>query len=229
MYKIVLLNHGECEWDSENIFVGWTDVGLTEKGIKAAQKAGEILAKNDYHFEYAFVSVLKRSLQTLWYSLEKSDQLWVPWEKSWKLNERHWGALQGLKQSEVNNEYGKDQVEQWMKSYPVKPPQVDIKDKRFPGNNRMYNGIPAGELPHGESMEEVTLRVARYWLDIISPLIKSETKVIIAAHEYSLKALIKHLERISDDNISEVSVQAGKPLVYELDSNLFHIDHYYLE
>ncbi len=229
MYKIVLLNHGECEWDRENIFVGWTDVALTENGIKAAKKAGEILADNDYHFEYAFVSMLKRSLQTLWYSLEKSDQLWVPWEKSWKLNDRHWGALQGLKESEVNNEYGEDQVEQWMKSYSVKPPQVDIKDKRFPGNNRMYNGIPANELPHGESIEEVTLRVVKYWMDIISPVIKSETKVIIAAHEYSLKALIKHLERISDDNISKVTVEPGKPLVYELDSNLLHHDHYYLE
>lgn len=229
MYKIVFLNHGECEWDRENIFVGWTDVGLTENGIKSAKKAGEIMAGNDYHFEYAFVSMLKRSLQTLWYSLEKSDQLWVPWEKSWKLNERHWGALQGLKERELNNEYGEDQVEQWMKSYPVKPPQLDIKDKRFPGNNRMYNDIPVNELPQGESMEEVTIRVVQYWLDIISPIIKSERKVIIAAHEYSLKALIKHLERISNDNISAISVEAGKPLVYELDSNLFHMNHYYLE
>lgn len=229
MYKLILLNHGECEWDSDNLFVGWTDIGLTEKGIEAAKTAGDILAKNDHYLEYAFVSMLKRSLQTLWYTLEKSDQVWIPWEKSWKLNERHWGALEGLKEIEVKHEYGEQQVEQWMSSYQIKPPQADIKDKRFPGNNRMYDGIPVDDLPHGESMEEVTLRVVQYWLDVISPVIKAEKKVIIASHEYSLKALIKHLERISDEDISAISVEPGKPMVYELDSNLFHLNHYYLE
>ncbi len=229
MYKLVLLNHGECEWDSDNIFVGWTDVGLTEKGIKSAKKAGDILTENGYYLEYAFVSMLKRSLQTLWYSLEKSDQLWIPWEKSWKLNERHWGALQGLKEAEVNQEYGEKQVKQWMNSYQIKPPQVDIQDKRFPANNHMYVGIPVDELPHGESMEEVKLRVVQYWLDMISPVIKSKKKIIIVSHEYSMKALIKYLEKISDDQVSTISVEAGKPLIYELDSNLFHLNHYYLE
>lgn len=229
MYKIVLLNHGESEWDNEKLFVGWTDVSLTDKGIQAAKQAGEILAANDYYFEYAYVSMLRRSLQTLWYALDVSDQLWIPWEKSWKLNDRHWGALQGLSEKQVNKEFGEKQVDQWNKSYTIKPPQIDNKDKRFGGNDRMYNTVSADELPRGESIEDITLRVVQYWLDEISPVIKSEQKVIIAAHNATLKALIKHLERISDDDISSVNVQPGKPLIYELDDTLFHLNHYYLD
>lgn len=229
MYRIVLLNHGDNEWTPENLFVGWTDVGLTGNGIEAAKEAGKILEANDYYFEYAYSSVLKRSLQTLWYALDASDQQWIPWEKTWKLNDRHWGALEGLSFSQVQKEYGDKQVGQWLKSYSIKPPAVDNKDKRFGGNNRIYDSVPADELPHGESLEEVTKRVVQYWLDEISPVVQSEQKVIIAAHEDSLKALIKHLERLPEDKVSSLKIDPGKPLVYELDSSLFHLKHYYLE
>lgn len=229
MYKIVLLRHGESIWNKENLFTGWTDVELSEKGVEEAKVAGHIFKNNDYKFDYAFVSVLKRALQTLWYTLEILDELWIPWEKSWRLNERHYGALQGLNKKFMTEEYGEEQVHQWRRSYSVKPPQLKRPDERFPGNERKYEDILAGELPLGESLEDTVKRVLPYWKDTIGPLIKSGKRILISAHGNSLRALVKHLERISDEEIISVEIPTGKPLVYELDENLLHRNHYYLK
>lgn len=229
MYKIVLLRHGESKWNKENLFTGWTDVALSEDGVKEAQMAGRILKSKDFQFDFAYVSVLKRALQTLWYTLEVMDQLWIPWQKSWRLNERHYGALQGLNKADMAKEYGKEQVHQWRRSYSVKPPQLDAMDKRFPGNERKYDNLLDDELPRGESLEDTVKRFLPFWLDEISPVIKNGKRILIAAHGNSLRALVKHLEKISDEDIPSVEIPTGKPLVYELDENLMHRDHYYLD
>lgn len=229
MYKIVLLRHGQSVWNKENLFTGWTDVGLSEKGIEEAKHAGELLKANELKFDYAFVSLLKRALQTLWYTLEVMDQLWIPWEKSWRLNERHYGALQGLNKKDMAERYGEDQVHQWRRSYTTKPPQLERNDKRFPGNERKYNHLTNDELPIGESLEDTVERFLPYWLDQIAPTIKAGKNIIIAAHGNSLRALVKHLEKISDQNISALEIPTGKPLVYELDDDLLYKNHYYLD
>lgn len=229
MYKIVLLRHGESIWNKKNLFTGWTDVGLSEDGIKEAKNAGKILAANDFKFDYAYVSLLKRALQTLWFALEEMDQLWIPWEKSWRLNERHYGALQGLDKTETSAKYGKDQVHQWRRSYKTKPPQLEKGDKRFPGNERKYQHLLEEELPLGESLEDTVKRFLPYWKEVIVPTIKTGKQIIIAAHGNSLRALVKHLEKISDDKINELEIPTGKPLVYELDENLLYRNHYYLK
>ena len=228
MHKLVLLRHGESQWNKENLFTGWTDVELSEKGVKEAKEAGAILAKNDYKFDFAFVSLLKRALQTLWYSLEVMDQLWIPWEKSWRLNERHYGGLQGLNKKEMAEKYGDEQVHQWRRSYSIKPPQLEKGDKRYPGNERKYQNLLEEELPLGESLEDTVERFLPYWNEMIAPTIKAGRQVIIAAHGNSLRALVKHLQRIPDDEISSVEIPTGKPLVYELDENLIYRNHYYL-
>ena len=169
MYKLVLLRHGESVWNKENLFTGWTDVGLSEKGVEEAKSAGKILANHDFQFDYAYVSLLKRSLQTLWYALEVLDQLWIPWEKSWRLNERHYGALQGLNKKETAEKYGKDQVHQWRRSYKIKPPQLEKTDKRFPGNERKYDHLTDDELPLGESLEDTVKRFLPFWTEQIVP------------------------------------------------------------
>lgn len=229
MYKIVLLRHGESVWNKENLFTGWTDVELSDNGIAEAQKAGEILKKNDYKFDYAFVSLLKRSLQTLWITMEILDELWVPWERSWRLNERHYGALQGLNKKDTAEKYGDDQVHQWRRSYKTKPPQLERGDQRFPGHERKYNHLTPDQLPLGESLEDTVQRFMPYWQDVIVPTIKTGKQIIIAAHGNSLRALAKHLEKISDDEINKLEIPTGKPLIYELDDNLIYQNHYYLE
>lgn len=229
MYKIVLLRHGESIWNKKNLFTGWTDIGLSEDGINEAKNAGKILAANDFKFDYAYVSLLKRALQTLWFALEEMDQLWIPWEKSWRLNERHYGALQGLDKTETSAKYGKDQVHQWRRSYKTKPPQLEKSDKRFPGNERKYQHLLDEELPLGESLEDTVKRFLPYWKEVIVPTIKTGKQIIIAAHGNSLRALVKHLEKISDDKINELEIPTGKPLVYELDENLLYRNHYYLK
>ncbi len=229
MYKIVLLRHGESIWNKEKLFTGWTDIGLSENGINEAKNAGKILAANDFKFDYAFVSLLKRALQTLWFTLEEMDQLWIPWEKSWRLNERHYGALQGLNKLDTAAQYGDDQVHQWRRSYKIKPPQLEKGDKRFPGNERKYKHLLAEELPLGESLEDTVTRFLPYWQETIVPTIKTRKQIIIAAHGNSLRALAKHLENISDDKINELEIPTGLPLVYELDENLFYQKHYYLK
>lgn len=228
MHKLVLLRHGESQWNKENLFTGWTDVELSEKGVQEAKEAGAILAENDYKFDFAFVSLLKRALQTLWYSLEVMDQLWIPWEKSWRLNERHYGGLQGLNKKEMAEKYGDDQVHQWRRSYSTRPPQLEKGDKRYPGNERKYNNLLEEELPKGESLEDTVERFLPYWQEMIAPTIKAGRQVIVAAHGNSLRALVKHLQKISDDEISSVEIPTGKPLVYELDENLIYRNHYYL-
>lgn len=229
MYKIVLLRHGESIWNKKNLFTGWTDIGLSDDGIKEAKNAGKILAANEFKFDYAYVSLLKRALQTLWFALEEMDQLWIPWEKSWRLNERHYGALQGLDKTETSAKYGKDQVHQWRRSYKTKPPQLEKSDKRFPGNERKYQHLLDEELPLGESLEDTVNRFLPYWTEVIVPTIKTGKQIIIAAHGNSLRALVKHLEKISDDKINELEIPTGKPLVYELDENLLYRNHYYLK
>ena len=228
MHKLVLLRHGESQWNKENLFTGWTDVELSEKGIEEAKEAGAILAEHDYKFDFAFVSLLKRALQTLWYSLDVMDQLWIPWEKSWRLNERHYGGLQGLNKKEMAEKYGDEQVHQWRRSYSIKPPQLEKGDKRWPGNERKYHNLLAEELPLGESLEETVDRFLPYWKEMIAPTLQAGRQVIIAAHGNSLRALVKHLQQISDDEISSVEIPTGKPLVYELDDNLIYKNHYYL-
>lgn len=229
MYKVVLLRHGESVWNKENLFTGWTDVELSARGREEAIEAGEILESKGYKFDFAFVSVLKRALQTLWFTLEVMDQLWIPWEKSWRLNERHYGALQGLNKKAMAEKHGKDQVHQWRRSYSVEPPQLERGDKRFPGNERKYQDLLSEQLPLGESLEDTVKRVLPYWKDNIGPVIKTGKQIIISAHGNSLRALVKYLEKIPDDEIPSVEIPTGKPLVYELDDNLLHRNHYYLE
>ena len=229
MHRIVLLRHGESLWNKENLFTGWTDVGLSENGISEAKRAGKILATNDFKFDFAYVSLLKRSLQTLWLVLDELDQLWIPWEKSWRLNERHYGALQGLNKKETAEKYGEDQVHQWRRSYKIKPPQLDKNDKRYPGNERKYQHLSDDVLPLGESLEETVTRFLPYWMEEIVPTIKTGKQVIIAAHGNSLRALVKHLEKISDEEIPLVEIPTGVPLIYELDENMIYRNHYYLK
>ncbi|MEE4287235.1 MAG: 2,3-diphosphoglycerate-dependent phosphoglycerate mutase [Mariniphaga sp.] len=228
MHKLVLLRHGESQWNKENLFTGWTDVGLSEKGIEEAKEAGKILAEHDYKFDFAFVSLLKRALQTLWYTLEVMDQLWIPWAKSWRLNERHYGGLQGLNKKEMAKKYGDDQVHQWRRSYTVRPPQLEKSDKRYPGNDRKYHNLLEQELPLGESLEDTVERFIPYWKGMIAPTLQAGRQVIIAAHGNSLRALVKHLQKIPDDEINALEIPTGKPLIYELDDSLLYRNHYYL-
>ena len=228
MHKLVLLRHGESQWNKENLFTGWTDVELSEKGIEEAKEAGSILNENGYKFDLAFVSVLKRALQTLWYSLEVMDQLWIPWEKSWRLNERHYGALQGLNKKNMAEKYGDEQVHQWRRSYSTRPPQLEKGDKRWPGNERKYHNLLEEELPLGESLEDTVERFLPYWKEMIAPTLQAGSQVLIAAHGNSLRALVKHLQKIPDDEINSLEIPTGKPLVYELDDNLIYKKHYYL-
>lgn len=229
MYKIVLLRHGESIWNKKNLFTGWTDVGLTENGMTEAKNSGKILTANDFKFDYAYVSLLKRALQTLWFTLEEMDQLWIPWEKSWRLNERHYGALQGLNKKETAEKYGDDQVHQWRRGYKIKPPQLEKGDRRYPGNERRYSHLLDEELPLGESLEDTVTRFLPYWKEFIVPTIKTGKQIIIAAHGNSLRALVKHLERISDEKIPTVEIPTGIPLVYEMDENMIYRNHYYLK
>ncbi|MFW5656248.1 MAG: 2,3-diphosphoglycerate-dependent phosphoglycerate mutase [Bacteroidota bacterium] len=228
MHKLVLLRHGESEWNKKNLFTGWTDVPLSENGIKEAQQAGELLKKHRYEFDLAFVSVLRRSLHTLWIALDILDQLWIPWEKSWRLNERHYGGLQGLNKKQTAEKYGDDQVHEWRRSYKTRPPQLEKTDERYPGNQRVYQDLPPNELPVGESLEDTVNRFLPYWQDTIVPALKNGKRIIISAHGNSLRALVKHLDNISDDDIPGLEIPTGKPLIYELNDELVPERHYYL-
>jgi 2,3-bisphosphoglycerate-dependent phosphoglycerate mutase len=228
MYKLVLLRHGESHWNLENRFTGWTDVDLTETGITQARKAGKVLKENGFEFDIAYVSVLKRALRTLWLTLEEMDQLWITWEKSWRLNERHYGGLQGLNKSETAAKHGEEQVLIWRRSYDIPPPELEETDERFPGNLRMYRDVPKNELPLTESLKDTVARFLPYWHDTIVPAIKSGKNVIIAAHGNSLRALVKYLDNLSEEAILKVNIPTGMPLVYELDANLKPIKSYYL-
>jgi 2,3-bisphosphoglycerate-dependent phosphoglycerate mutase len=228
MYKVVLLRHGESTWNKENRFTGWTDVDLSEKGKEEAHKAGCILKEAGYEFDIAYVSVLKRALRTLWLALEEMDQLWIPWEKSWRLNERHYGSLQGLNKSETAAKHGEEQVLIWRRSYDIPPPALEKTDDRYPGKLRVYAGISDKELPVTESLKDTVARFLPYWHETIAPAIKSGKRTIIAAHGNSLRALVKYLDNMSEEEILKLNIPTGMPLVYELDENLKPVKHYYL-
>lgn len=228
MYKVVLLRHGESEWNKSNRFTGWTDVDLTEQGVEEARSAGRLLKAEGYDFDFAYSSVLKRAIRTLWLVLDEMDLLWLPVERSWRLNERHYGALQGLNKAETAARYGDDQVLVWRRSYDTPPPPLDPSDERYPGNDRRYAGLSAEELPLTECLKDTVARFLPYWHESIAPRILSGQRVIVAAHGNSIRALVKYLDNISDADIVELNIPTGVPLVYELDAELKPIKSYYL-
>ncbi|MDP8298309.1 MAG: 2,3-diphosphoglycerate-dependent phosphoglycerate mutase [Candidatus Tantalella remota] len=228
MKKLVLLRHGESEWNLENRFTGWTDVDLSPRGIEEAKKAGDILKKEGFAFDVAFTSVLKRAIRTLWITLDHMDLMWIPVHRSWHLNERHYGALQGLNKKETAKKHGEDQVHIWRRSYDVRPPALEITDERYPGNDPKYKNLPQDELPVTECLKDTVERAMPYWHDSICKEIIAGGHVIIAAHGNSLRALVKHLDNVSDQEIAALNIPTGIPLVYELDDTLKPIKHYYL-
>lgn len=228
MYTLVLIRHGESQWNKENRFTGWTDVDLSEKGVAEAKEAGRLLHEKGLIFDLAYTSVLKRAIKTLWLTLEGMDLMWIPVKNDWRLNERHYGALQGLNKSETAAKYGEAQVHEWRRGYAVLPPELEASDPRFPGSDPRYAGIARSELPATESLERTVKRVTAFWNDSLAPDIKSGKRIVIAAHGNSLRALVKYLDAISDADIMELNIPTGIPLVYELDENLLPLRHYYL-
>ena len=228
MYRVVLLRHGESVWNKENRFTGWTDVGLSEKGIREARDAGKILGDEGYKFDIAYTSVLKRAISTLWLALEEMDMMWIPEYKSWRLNERHYGALQGLNKAEMAAKHGEQQVHIWRRSYDTRPPALDMNDPRHPRFDPRYKDLAPDDIPAVECLKDTVERFLPYWHETIAPTIKSGQKVIIAAHGNSLRALVKFLDNIPDDEIVGLNIPTGMPLVYELDDNLKPLKHYYL-
>jgi 2,3-bisphosphoglycerate-dependent phosphoglycerate mutase len=226
--KLVLLRHGESNWNKENKFTGWTDVDLSEKGKQEALDAGKLLKKEDFMFDVAYTSVLKRAIRTLWIVLDEMDLMWIPVHRSWRLNERHYGGLQGLDKAETAAKYGEDQVLIWRRSYNICPPELKKNDPRYPGNDPRYNDLKKEDLPLTESLESTVKRFLPYWKKVIAPDIKAGKKVLIAAHGNSLRALVKHLDNISEEKILKLNIPTGIPLVYELDKNLKPIKNYYL-
>ncbi len=228
MYKIVLLRHGESTWNQENRFTGWTDVDLSEKGLAEAARAGETLKAEGYVFDVAFTSVLKRAIRTLWMTLDALDLMWIPVVRSWRLNERHYGALQGLNKAEMAAKHGEEQVLIWRRSYDIPPPAMDLSDPRFPGHDPRYAQLTGGALPRNESLKDTVARFMPYWHDAIAPAVKSGKRVLITAHGNSLRALVKYLDDISEEEIVGLNITTGVPLVYEVDEDLKPIRHYYL-
>ncbi|MEX6160748.1 2,3-diphosphoglycerate-dependent phosphoglycerate mutase [Proteus mirabilis] len=226
--KLVLVRHGESVWNKENRFTGWTDVELSDKGRNEAQEAGKLLKAEGFTFDYAYTSVLKRAIHTLWNILDEVDQQWLPVEKSWKLNERHYGALQGLNKAETAEKYGDEQVKQWRRGFAVTPPELTKDDDRFPGKNPRYASLTEAELPLTESLALTIDRVTPYWEEVIKPRVASGDKVIIAAHGNSLRALVKYLDNMSEEEILELNIPTAVPLVYEFDENMKPIKRYYL-
>ena len=228
MKKIVLLRHGESVWNKENRFTGWTDVDLSEKGLEEAHKAGTTLKKEGFVFDTAFTSVLKRAIRTLWITLDEMDSMWIPVYNSWRLNERHYGSLQGLNKSEMAAKYGEEQVLVWRRSYDIQPPKLEESDPRFPGKDPRYAGLAKKDIPSTECLKDTVARFLPYWQETIAPVIKEGKRVVIAAHGNSLRALVKYLDNISDGEIVKLNIPTGIPLVYELGDTLKPIRHYYL-
>ena len=228
MKKIVLLRHGESSWNMENRFTGWTDVGLSEKGLAEAVAAGQLLRREGFAFDVAFTSVLKRAIKTLWTALEEMDQMWIPIHHSWRLNERHYGALQGLNKAETAAKFGEEQVLVWRRAYDTPPPALADGDPRLETGNPRYADLAPGEFPRTECLKDTVDRFLPFWLGTIAPMVKSGKSVIIAAHGNSLRALIKYLDNVSDSAIVGLNVPTGQPLVYELDDDLKPLKHYYL-
>ncbi len=227
MSKLVLIRHGQSEWNLSNQFTGWVDVNLSEKGVEEAKKAGRLIKEHGLEFDQAYTSLLTRAIKTLHYALEESDQLWIPETKTWRLNERHYGALQGLNKKATAEKYGDEQVHIWRRSYDVLPPLLDsydetmtVQGKTYPAFDRRYADVPEGELPLGENLKITLERVLPFWESNISKDLKAGKNVVIAAHGNSLRALAKHIEHISDDDILNLEIANGQPLVYDLDDNL---------
>ena len=228
MKKLVLLRHGESTWNRENRFTGWTDVGLNEKGVQEAVEAGRMLKREGYGFDVAFTSVLKRAVKTLWLVLEEMDLMWIPVHLSWRLNERHYGALQGLNKAEMAERHGLEQVKTWRRGYDVRPPALTPDDPRFPGRDPRYAHLRAEELPLTECLKDTVERFLPYWHEIIAPAVREGKRVLISAHGNSLRALVKYLDEISDDEILGLNIPTGIPLVYDLEDDLTPIRNYYL-
>lgn len=228
MKKLVLLRHGESIWNKENRFTGWTDVGLSKKGIAEAHKAGILLRDEGYTFDIAYTSVLKRAIHTLWPVLREMDLAWIPVRRSWRLNEKHYGALQGLNKSETAEEEGAEQVHKWRRSYDIRPPALKESDSRHPGHSPMYAELTRDELPATECLKDTVQRFIPYWRNVIAPDVLEGRKVLICAHGNSLRALVKYLDNIPDEEIPNLNIPTGIPLVYELDANLTPLNHYYL-
>ncbi|MFQ5451854.1 MAG: 2,3-diphosphoglycerate-dependent phosphoglycerate mutase [Nitrospinaceae bacterium] len=228
MLKLVLLRHGQSQWNLENRFTGWTDVDLTPQGEKEAHEAAKLLREGGYLFDMAFTSVLKRAIRTLWIVMDEMDLMWIPVYRSWRLNERHYGALQGLNKAETAARHGADQVLIWRRSYAIQPPPLPEDDDRFPGLDPRYAGLAPEDLPRTEALKDTVQRFLPYWFEEIVPILKAGKKVLICAHGNSLRALVKHLDHISDEKIVELNIPTGIPLVYELDDDLNARTHYYL-
>lgn len=228
MMKLVVVRHGESTWNKENRFTGWTDVDLSEKGKEEAKKAGEILKAEGFEFDLAYTSVLKRAIRTLWYVLDEMDLMWIPVIRDWRLNERHYGALQGLNKAETAARHGEEQVKIWRRSYDIQPPALEESDERFPGHDPRYGNLTADQLPKTECLKDTVARFLPLWKNEISSDIKSGKKVLVVAHGNSLRALVKYLDNIPDDEIVGLNIPTGIPLVYELDDDLKPIKHYYL-
>ncbi len=228
MYKVVLLRHGESDWNKENRFTGWTDVDLSEKGVAEANEAGEVLKREGFTFDIAFTSVLKRAIRTLWIVLDEMDLMWIPVYRRWRLNERHYGALQGLNKAETAEKHGDEQVKIWRRAYSIAPPALEKTDERYPGNDPRYADLTEDELPLTECLKDTVDRFLPLWHEEIAPTIKSGKRVILAAHGNSLRALVKYLDNISDDEIVGLNIPTGMPLIYELDEDLKPIKSYYL-
>lgn len=226
--KLVLLRHGESIWNKENKFTGWTDVDLSQKGIKEAKEAGRILKEKGFTFDIAFTSVLKRAIRTLWITLDEMDLMWIPVYRSWRLNERHYGALQGLNKAEMAKKFGEEQVLIWRRSYDVPPAALEKTDPRYPGNDPRYKGLDKKDIPLTECLKDTVRRFLPYWHEAIAPVIKSGKKALIAAHGNSLRALVKYLDNISDEEIVKLNIPTGIPLIYELNPDLTPVRRYYL-
>lgn len=228
MYKIVLLRHGQSVWNKENKFTGWTDVDLSEQGRAEAKLAGELLKKEGFTFDIAFTSVLKRAIRTLWITLDEMELMWIPVKRNWRLNERHYGNLQGRNKADTAKIVGAEKVLQWRRSYDIPPDALKTTDKRFPGNDPKYAALDQKDLPKTECLKDTVVRVLPYWNDEIAPQIKAGKNVLITAHGNSLRALVKYLDDMNEEEIVKLNIPTGVPLVYELDKNLKPIKHYYL-
>jgi 2,3-bisphosphoglycerate-dependent phosphoglycerate mutase len=228
VYTLVLVRHGESDWNKKNLFTGWYDCPLSERGEKEAKQGGEDIKKAGLQFDVVYTSVLKRAIKTMWIILEEIDSMWLPVHRDYRLNERHYGALQGLNKKETSEKYGEDQVKIWRRSFDIPPPELKEDDERYPGKERKYQGIDKNKIPKTESLKLTIERFLPMWNDVIAPQIKSGKKVLIVAHGNSLRALVKHLDSISEKDIVELNIPTGVPLVYELDENLKPIKHYYL-
>ncbi|NQT32981.1 MAG: 2,3-diphosphoglycerate-dependent phosphoglycerate mutase [Candidatus Omnitrophica bacterium] len=228
MKKLVLLRHGESEWNEKNLFTGWTDVDLSKKGIREAKKAGELLRGEGFTFDIAFTSLLKRAIRTLWIALDELDLMWIPVHRSWRLNERHYGALQGLNKKKTAELEGEQQVHIWRRSFDVRPPALDKTDERYPGRDPKYQNLPEKDIPLTESLKDTIERFMPYWHDVICKEIAKDKHTLISAHGNSLRALVKHLDNIPDEEIVSLEIPTGVPLVYELADDMKPVRHYYL-